>query len=381
MDSKSLPRHYVPITRLLFVILVACPPHVVLGENKSSNASFNSSDHMDEKEQDFIKWVARVGNQFYSGSYSGDQVGKNRLSGIKSVGYTLTVGKSGSGAQFLTVQDAVDAVPKHNSQRIIIQIGPGIYKEKVHVPSSKPYITFQGAGASSTTITWHDTEASTGALAKSASVSIDSRGFIARDMTFENSASAPPIGSTDRQAVALMIAGDQAAFYNCNFVGHQDTLYDYKGRHYFEECLIQGSVDFICGNGQSLYKKCELRTVLRSTQSLTAQKRAKPSENTGFSFVDCKVTGEGMAYLGRAWGPYSRVVFSYTYMDDIIKPQGWHNWDDSSREHKVFFGQYKCSGPGAEQSERVGWSRELSDTEAAPFQSVSFIDGASWLES
>ncbi|KAH7440262.1 hypothetical protein KP509_04G098900 [Ceratopteris richardii] len=312
MDSKSLPRHYVPITRLLFVILVACPPHVVLGENKSSNASFNSSDHMDEKEQDFIKWVARVGNQFYSGSYSGDQVGKNRLSGIKSVGYTLTVGKSGSGAQFLTVQDAVDAVPKHNSQRIIIQIGPGIYKEKVHVPSSKPYITFQGAGASSTTITWHDTEASTGALAKSASVSIDSRGFIARDMTFE---------------------------------------------------------------------KCELRTVLRSTQSLTAQKRAKPSENTGFSFVDCKVTGEGMAYLGRAWGPYSRVVFSYTYMDDIIKPQGWHNWDDSSREHKVFFGQYKCSGPGAEQSERVGWSRELSDTEAAPFQSVSFIDGASWLES
>jgi pectinesterase len=56
-----------------------------------------------------------------------------------------------------------------------------------------------------------------------------------------------------RQAVALRISGDKAAFYNCKFYGAQDTLYDHKGRHYFKNCYIQGSIDFIFGDGQSYY--------------------------------------------------------------------------------------------------------------------------------
>ncbi|KAJ7559440.1 hypothetical protein O6H91_04G085400 [Diphasiastrum complanatum] len=56
---------------------------------------------------------------------------------------------------------------------------------------------------------------------------------------------APPPGAVGRQAVALRISGDKAAFYRCNFHGAQDTLYDDKGRHYFSNCFIQGSIDFI----------------------------------------------------------------------------------------------------------------------------------------
>jgi hypothetical protein len=37
---------------------------------------------------------------------------------------------------------------------------------------------------------------------------------------------------------------------------HQDTLYDHRGRHYFENSLIVGSIDFIFGNGRSLYRVC-----------------------------------------------------------------------------------------------------------------------------
>lgn len=37
---------------------------------------------------------------------------------------------------------------------------------------------------------------------------------------------------------------------------HQDTLYDHRGRHYFENSLIAGSIDFIFGNGRSLYRVC-----------------------------------------------------------------------------------------------------------------------------
>jgi len=56
------------------------------------------------------------------------------------------------------------------------------------------------------------------------------------------------------QAVALRITSDMAAFYNCAILGYQDTLYDHNGRHYFKDCFIQGSIDFIFGDGLSMYK-------------------------------------------------------------------------------------------------------------------------------
>jgi pectinesterase len=70
----------------------------------------------------------------------------------------------------------------------------------------------------------------------------------------QNSAPAPVGGAVGRQAVAFLIQGDMAAFYDCSFYGAQDTLYDKAGRHYFKDCYIQGSIDFIFGDGQSLYE-------------------------------------------------------------------------------------------------------------------------------
>lgn len=70
----------------------------------------------------------------------------------------------------------------------------------------------------------------------------------------KNTAPPPSPGDVGRQAVALRISGDQAAFYGCGFYGAQDTLLDDKGRHYFKQCFIQGSIDFIFGNARSLYK-------------------------------------------------------------------------------------------------------------------------------
>lgn len=62
------------------------------------------------------------------------------------------------------------------------------------------------------------------------------------------------IGSVREQGVALRISGTKAAFHNCSFYGDQDTLYDHKGLHYFNNCYIQGSVDFIFGYGRSFYE-------------------------------------------------------------------------------------------------------------------------------
>ncbi|KAL2620798.1 hypothetical protein R1flu_001003 [Riccia fluitans] len=78
----------------------------------------------------------------------------------------------------------------------------------------------------------------------------------------QNTSPSPALGSMGKQAVALEIYGDKAAFYRCSFLGYQDTLYDRYGRHYFKDCRIRGTIDFIFGDGQSYYKTCNLELVV-----------------------------------------------------------------------------------------------------------------------
>ncbi|KAH7440755.1 hypothetical protein KP509_03G008900 [Ceratopteris richardii] len=297
---------------------------------------------------------------------------------------SIVVSQDGDG-NFKTVQAAVDSIPKGNTERIIILIKPGIYKEKVRVDAS--WVTFQGMGSGLTVIQWGDMASTIGPDGKelgtfnSASVAVNGDHFTARDISFKNTAPAPPGGAVGRQAVALRISGDMAAFFNVAFYGAQDTLYDHKGRHYFSKCYIEGSIDFIFGNGRSFYSRCRLHSIANPTGSITAQKRQTTDENTGFSFVKCVVTGSGSIFLGRAWGPASRVVYSATYFDDIIIPQGWFDWGDASRQKTVFYGEYKCYGPGANRDGRVSWSRLLTPKEAKPFINTGFINGEQWLTS
>ncbi|KAH9316336.1 hypothetical protein KI387_024963, partial [Taxus chinensis] len=298
----------------------------------------------------------------------------------------LIVDQNGCG-NYSTVQSAVNAVADNNPDRTIIFITAGVYTEKVIIPQRKRNITFQGQGLLSTSIVWNDTANSSGGTFFSGSVMIFSDNFVAKDISFKNSAPIPNPGEEGAQAVALRIAGDKAAFYGCGFYGAQDTLHDDRGRHYFRLCFIQGSIDFIFGNARSLYHQCVVNSIAnpvpsgstRITGAITAHARGSSLENTGFSFVGCIIRGSGNVWLGRAWRPYSRVIFSYSYMSDIISPEGWNDWNDPSRDRTVFYGQYKCGGPGANQSMRVSYSRELEDCEAASFIDISFIDGMEWL--
>jgi pectinesterase len=81
-----------------------------------------------------------------------------------------------------------------------------------------------------------------------------------------------------------------------------------------------------------LFQNCHLHSVAKTFGSVTAQKRNESHMNTGFSFVDAAITGSGPIYLGRAWGNYSRTVFSYTWMDNIVYPPGWSDFGFSDRQ-------------------------------------------------
>ncbi|KAK7855240.1 putative pectinesterase 8 [Quercus suber] len=122
--------------------------------------------------------------------------------------------------------------------------------EKVTVPIPKTNVTFQGQGFTSTAIAWNDTANSSHGTSFSGSVQVFSTNFIAKNISFMNLAPIPNPGDVGAQAVAIKISGDKAAFWGCGFFGAQDTLHDDKGRHYFRDCYIQGSIDFIFGNGR-----------------------------------------------------------------------------------------------------------------------------------
>jgi hypothetical protein len=57
--------------------------------------------------------------------------------------------------------------------------------EKVYIPSSKPYITFQGAGLDKTIISWSDNANVTGSTYTTASVAVDADYFIGRNISFK----------------------------------------------------------------------------------------------------------------------------------------------------------------------------------------------------
>ncbi|KAF8039743.1 hypothetical protein BT93_B2072 [Corymbia citriodora subsp. variegata] len=294
-----------------------------------------------------------------------------------------TVSQDGTG-DYRTISEAVNSIAVFNTRRVILVIKPGVYREKINVPRHMPFVTFLGDSTSPPTITGNDTASVTGKKGtplktfQSATVAVDADYFVAINIKFENTAP-HEVGAIGEQAVALRISGTKAAFYNCSFMGNQDTLYDHKGLHYFNNCFIQGSVDFIFGYGRSLYENCYLNSVTKKVASLTAQKRTNASLASGFSFKNSTITGSGLIYLGRAWGDYSRVIFSYTFMDRAVAPQGWSDWGDPKRDARVYYGEYKCSGPGANTTGRVPWARTLTDEEAKPFLGTYYIEGDTWL--
>ncbi|XP_052206884.1 probable pectinesterase 67 [Diospyros lotus] len=292
---------------------------------------------------------------------------------------SIIVDINGNG-HFKSVQAAIDSVPEGNSDWIIIHIRKGVYREKVHVPKSKPFIFMRGNGKGKTAIVFSESSADN---YESATFKVEAENFVAFGIRFKNDAPTGIAFTPQNQSVAALVGADKAAFYHCAFLGTHNTLFDYKGRHYYDHCYIQGSVDFIFGRGQSIFESCEVFVItdtrLKLQGSITAHNRADSVENGGFVFNKGKVYGIGEVFLGRAKGAYSRVIFANTYISKTIIPQGWTNWSYPGSTQNLYQAEYKCHGPGAETHGRAPWTRLLSDEEAAPFLTVDFINGKEWL--
>ncbi|KAM3383305.1 hypothetical protein P3S68_008880 [Capsicum galapagoense] len=232
-----------------------------LKKNKGIKQLNVNKTQVQHSEEQFMQWVQFVGSL----KHSLFKTAKNKL----FPSYTLRVDKNPAHGDFTSIQDAIDSLPFINLIRVVIKVHAGVYTEKVNIPPFKSFITIEGEGTDNTIIQYGDTAQTIGPNGKplgtfgSATFAVNSPYFQAKNITFKklnsrlkmhNTTPVPPPGAIGKQAVAFRISADTAAFVGCKFLGAQDTLYDHLGRHYYKDCYIEGSVDFIFGNGLSFFE-------------------------------------------------------------------------------------------------------------------------------
>ena len=275
----------------------------------------------------------------------------------------ITVAQDGS-EQFTNVQAAIMSVPMGAATNpVVIRIKPGVYREVIYVQREKRFFHLIGEDAEKTVLTYNLNANLIGPDGKpigtfrTPSVLIDAEDFTAENLTFENSAG--PVG----QALAIRVDGDRAVFRNCRFLGWQDTILVNRGRHYFENCYIEGHVDFIFGGATCWFERCKIRC-LRDGYITAA---STPDTNQfGYVFSNCEITGSPGAktYLGRPWRDFAAVDFLNTRMSEVVRPEGWDNWRKVEKEKTARYAEFGSTGPGANPGRRVKWAKQLTEAEA-----------------
>ena len=231
----------------------------------------------------------------------------------------MIVAADGSG-DFLTIQQALDRIAQDNQSRVIIHVKNGVYREKIHI--FQPMVTLKGEDAEKTILTYDDharkhfddgTEYGT---FNSYSVLIAGDGFEAENLTFQNAAGP---GHIKGQALAAYVDAERVTFRNCRFLGCQDTLFTgplppqpiikdgFKGpgvneerktgKQYYQNCYIEGDVDFIFGSATAVFHACTIRSLDRGEPQgglngyITA---ASTPEGLpyGYVFIDCRLESD-----------------------------------------------------------------------------------------
>ena len=273
---------------------------------------------------------------------------------------TIVVSRDGTG-NFRTLQEAIESARAFMDYTVTIYVRNGVYKEKVIVPSWVENIDIIGEDRDKTIITYDD-HANINKMGtfRTYTVKVEGSDITFKNLTIENNAA--QLG----QAVALHTEGDRLKFINCRILGNQDTIYTGAKftRLYFKDCYIDGTTDFIFGPSTALFENC----IIHSKRNSYVTAASTPKEaKYGYVFKHCKLTAESgvdKVYLGRPWRPYAYTLFIECELGKHIVSAGWHNWGKQSNEETARYMEYKNTGEGANVSERVAWSKQLTKKEA-----------------
>lgn len=260
------------------------------------------------------------------------------------------------------LQAAFDTAPKN----AVIHLAPGIYRQKVMITT--PGLTIIGAGAEKTKLVYDDHARKQHPIGgefntfRTYTLAACADGVHIQNLTVANDALHP---ETKGQEVALSVVGTDFTMENCVLTSTQDTLFlgplpsDLIGRYEgflldplrrggemkqrFQNCLIEGTVDFIFGCGAAEFVNCEIRSLTDARKvGYVAAPAHSPRQTEGFRFRYCELTcqdgvEEGSIYLARPWRDYGLVRFENCTYGHHIAPAGFDPWSGTRRDLSARF--------------------------------------------
>ncbi len=307
--------------------------------------------------------------------------------------YDLVVAQDGSGA-YRTVQAAINAAPTGRTAVYTIFIKNGKYREKVTVPSNKPFLQLIGESVANTIISWDDYSGKpipgggTYGTSNSATLMISAPDVSALNLTVENTTGDAP------QALALNVGADRVAFKNCRFLGGQDTVLTNNAgtRNYFKDCYIDGVVDFIFGAATALFDGCIIYPKTRrdgGSGGYVTAANTPAGQPYGYVFRKCYLPanrGTTTYTLGRPWQnsgtpntnpANNKVVWISAVMGpNVINPVGWSAWDSGTNTSVITYAEYKSrdvNGALVNVSQRVPWSIQLTDADTTTYSKPNVL--------
>jgi pectinesterase len=136
---------------------------------------------------------------------------------------------------------------------------------------------------------------------------------------------------------------------------------------------IQGTVDFVYGNGRVFITNSTIRQIRGNGGTIAAPNTAS-SQNYGIVFSGCTIASGGTAtssssYLGRPWGAYGQCAFINCSISSVIASVGYIEWSGTSNSATCRFAEYPCP------STRASWVKRLTATQAAAYTKSNVLGG------
>ena len=294
----------------------------------------------------------------------------------------------GAGGDFITISEALQAIPYNT--KAIVYIAEGIYEEKIFC--EKKNITLIGAGPDKTIIKWADYAFKAHPDGRKYGTFRTFTAFFAGRVVTVKNLSILNISGDNRvagQAIAAYVDAEVANFTNVNFDSYQDTLFCaplpdkerevggffgprvYAPRkasfQFYHHCVIAGNIDFIFGGGDVLFHECQI--ISKSLDPTSVGYVAAPSgrkEGAGFVFTKCQFSASNCpkrsVYLARPWREEGKMALLNCYLGDHIHEAGWSAWnlsDSLETNSRTTFIEFESYGPGSNLSKRVGWAKSL----------------------
>ncbi|MBQ9669327.1 MAG: Ig-like domain-containing protein [Prevotella sp.] len=156
--------------------------------------------------------------------------------------------------------------------------------------------------------------------------------------------------------VVLVDGGNHTVCKNVTLWAYQDTYVSDNARslYYFEDGLLRGRTDFLCGSGDVFYNNVTLQMCEAGGYI------AVPRDNVkyGYVFKDCTIKGEGSGidgryYLGRPWTKGAEVYYIDTKMEVIPYAAGWHDMSADGCTRMAEWNSMTASGSTVDLSGRT----------------------------